>query len=42
MGEIHLVHDWIAHEEEIRRKKLAGSAKLVWRREHSVPIVEAF
>ncbi len=26
----------------IRRKKLSGAAKLAWRRENSVPIVEAF
>ena len=31
-----------AHEENSRKKKLAGSAKLALRREHSVPIVEAF
>ncbi len=39
---LDLIGGLYAHEEEIRKKKLAGPAKLAWRREHSVPIVEAF
>ena len=31
-----------AEEEKIRSKKLGGREKLLWRREHSRPIVEAF
>ncbi len=39
---LDLIGGLYAHEEKIRKKKLAGSAKLAWRREHSMPIVEAF
>ena len=39
---LDLIGGLYAHEEKIRKKKLAGSAKLAWRRENSVPIVEAF
>ena len=31
-----------AEEETIRKKKLDGREKLLWRRDHSRPIVEAF
>ena len=39
---LELIGGLYAHEEEIRKKKLAGSAKFAWRRENSAPIVEAF
>ena len=39
---LDLIGGLYAHEENSRKKKLAGSAKLALRREHSVPIVEAF
>ena len=39
---LELIGGLYANEEMIRRKKLSGAAKLAWRREHSVPIVEAF
>ena len=37
-----LIGGLYAHEETLRKKKLAGSANLAWRREHSVPLVEAY
>ena len=39
---LELIGGLHANEEMIRRKKLSGAAKLAWRRENSVPIVEAF
>ena len=39
---LELIGGLYAHEKTIRKEKLTGAAKLAWRREHSVPIVEAF
>ena len=39
---LDLIGGLYAEEEKIRNKKLAGREKLLWRREHSRPLVEAF
>ena len=39
---LDLIDGFYAHEEKIRKKKFAGLAKLAWRKEHSLSIVEAF
>ena len=39
---LDLICGLYAEEEKIRGKKLAGREKLLWRREHSRPLVEAF
>ena len=39
---LDLIGGLYAEEETIRKKKLSGREKLLWRRDHSRPIVEAF
>ena len=39
---LDLIGGLYAEEETIRKKKLGGREKLLWRRDHSRPIVEAF